>query len=80
MVGIAGTEPEQVVLDHISANLHKAFLNFALELNGQQAKVGRQDSRSTYEPEARQSSTGIICASPSLPSRFILDFFAALHN
>jgi uncharacterized peroxidase-related enzyme len=46
MLGIAGPEPEQVALDHTSTNLPvvlKALLNFALKLNGQQAKVGRQD-------------------------------------
>lgn len=46
MLGIAGPEPEQVALDHTATNLPvvlKALLNFALKLNGQQAKVSRQD-------------------------------------
>src|SRR5947208_8849905 len=46
MLGIHGPEPERIALDHTSTNLPvvlKALLNFALKLNGQQARVSRQD-------------------------------------
>ncbi len=46
MLGMAGPEPEQIAVDHTATNLPivlKALLNFALKLNGQPAKLSRQD-------------------------------------
>ena len=46
MLGIEGPEPEQIALDHTSANLPiamKALLNFAAKLNRQPTKVSRRD-------------------------------------
>jgi len=46
MLGIEGPEPEQIALDHTTANLPmqmKALLNFAAKLNRQPTKVSRRD-------------------------------------
>lgn len=46
MLGLEGPEPEQVAIDHTSANLPlalKALLNFAAKLNQQPSKVSRRD-------------------------------------
>lgn len=46
MLKIEGPEPEEVALDHNSTNIpvrDKALLNFALKLNNQPLKIGRQD-------------------------------------
>jgi uncharacterized peroxidase-related enzyme len=46
MLGIQGPEPEQVALDHTTANIPvklKALLNFAAKLNSQPTKISRRD-------------------------------------
>ena len=46
MLGIEGPEPEQIALDHATANIPvvlKALLNFAAKLNRQPMKVNRRD-------------------------------------
>jgi uncharacterized peroxidase-related enzyme len=46
MLGIEGPEPEQIALDHTSANLPiamKALLNFAAKLNRQPTKLSQRD-------------------------------------
>jgi len=51
MLGMAGPEPEQIAVDYTATNLPivlKALLNFALKLNGQAAKVSRQDIDELY--------------------------------
>jgi len=46
MLGIGGPEPEQIAVDHTSANIPmplKALLNFAKKLNNQAPKVNQHD-------------------------------------
>lgn len=46
MLGIEGPEPEQIALDHASANLPmvlKALLNFAAKLNNEPTKISKAD-------------------------------------
>ena len=46
MLGIEGPEPEQIAVDHTSANIPvvlKALLNFAKKLNSQPTKVNQHD-------------------------------------
>ena len=46
MLGIQGPEPEQIAVDHTSANIPivlKALLNFAKKLNSQPTKVNQHD-------------------------------------
>jgi uncharacterized peroxidase-related enzyme len=46
MLGIEGPEPEQIAVDHTSANIPlplKALLNFAKKLNGEPTKINQRD-------------------------------------
>ena len=46
MLGVEGTEPEQIAVDYTAANLPiamKALLSFATKLNGRPTKVSRRD-------------------------------------
>ena len=51
MLGIQGSEPEQIALDHTAANIPipvKALLNFAAKLNTKPIKVTRRDIDSLH--------------------------------
>lgn len=66
MLKIEGPEPEQIALDHMSADLpivEKALLNFALKLNNHPLKVAQEDidDLKTYGFDDQQILEAVMC-------------------
>ena len=66
MLKIAGPEPEQIALDHMSADLpivDKALLNFALKLNNHALKVTQEDidDLKAYGFDDQQILEAVMC-------------------
>ena len=66
MLKIEGPEPEQIALDHMSADLpivDKALLNFALKLNNHPLKIAQEDidDLKTYGFDDQQILEAVMC-------------------
>jgi uncharacterized peroxidase-related enzyme len=66
MLKLAGPEPEQIALDHMSTDLpivDKALLNFALKLNNHSQKVTQDDidNLRTYDFADQQILEAVMC-------------------
>ena len=66
MLKLAGPEPEQIALDHMSTDLpmvDKALLNFALKLNNHALKITQEDidDLRTYGFSAQQILETVMC-------------------
>jgi uncharacterized peroxidase-related enzyme len=66
MLKLAGPEPEQIALDHMSTDLpivDKALLNFALKLNNHAMKFGQNDidDLRTYGFSDQQILEAVVC-------------------
>src|ERR1041385_7642483 len=66
MLKLAGPEPEQIALDHLSSELpivDKALLNFALKLNNHPLKITQEDidDLKTYGFNDQQILEAVMC-------------------
>jgi len=66
MLKLAGPEPEQIALDHMSTDLpivDKALLNFALKLNNHPLRFTQEDvdDRRTYDFNDQQILEAVMC-------------------
>jgi len=66
MLKLAGPEPEQIALDHMSADLpivDKALLNFALKLNNHALRFTQEDvdDLRTYDFNDQQILEAVVC-------------------
>jgi uncharacterized peroxidase-related enzyme len=76
MLKLAGPEPEQIALDHMSTDLaivDKALLNFSLKLNSQPLKITQDDvdDLKTYGFNDQQILEAVICVGLAKWANFI---------
>src|SRR6476659_5046830 len=76
MLKIEGPEPEQIALDHMSADLpivDKALLNFTLKLNNHPLKVTQEDidDLKTYGFDDKQILEAVMCVGLAKLANFV---------
>ena len=76
MLNLAGPEPEQIALDHMSTDLpivDKALLNFSLKLNNQPLKISQDDidDLKTYGFNDQQILEAVTCVGLAKWANFI---------